>query len=240
MDKLIEEPQPHLSLNINSNLCVPDKNFKMFMDRFDRLYHGNQVKSLWIYTSVDNHGKKAEYIRNGLNYELWKKNVNHILSTYDETEIIIMCTFNALSVVGYDRFLQDVYDIKKRYRNEKRLVALHLDIPCLKFPFHQNIKILPIQYRSYFETHIKFIEDRLRIRMEDGDGFEEIELTKMKRALDWFKHPAQVNNTKRDRIDFYRFFTEHDRRRNTNFLETFPEMEIFWNSCKRLNENSNR
>jgi hypothetical protein len=41
-------------------------------------------------------------------------------------------------------------------------------------------------------------------------------------------------NVKRYRIDFYLFFVEHDKRRGTNFLETFPEMKGFWNKCKLL------
>jgi hypothetical protein len=32
--------------------------------------------------------------------------------------------------------------------------------------------------------------------------------------------------------NFYAFFNEHDRRRQTNFLNTFPEMEEFWMECK--------
>ena len=30
--------------------------------------------------------------------------------------------------------------------------------------------------------------------------------------------------------------TEYDRRRNVKFLETFPEMENFWNLCKQTVE----
>ena len=32
--------------------------------------------------------------------------------------------------------------------------------------------------------------------------------------------------------DFYKFFREHDRRRNTNFIETFSEMSDWWHECK--------
>jgi hypothetical protein len=34
--------------------------------------------------------------------------------------------------------------------------------------------------------------------------------------------------------DFFNWFTEYDRRRDTNFVNTFPEMEDFWNLCKSL------
>jgi hypothetical protein len=39
---------------------------------------------------------------------------------------------------------------------------------------------------------------------------------------------------KEGRADFFNWFTEYDRRRKTNFLETFPEMEEFYNECKQL------
>ena len=39
-------------------------------------------------------------------------------------------------------------------------------------------------------------------------------------------------------MDFYNWFNEYDRRRGVNFLETFPEMENFYNHCKELNKNN--
>jgi len=37
----------------------------------------------------------------------------------------------------------------------------------------------------------------------------------------------------RQKADFYKFFTEHDQRRGTNFLATFPEMETWWKECEQ-------
>ena len=34
------------------------------------------------------------------------------------------------------------------------------------------------------------------------------------------------------RKDFYNFFTEHDRRREKNFLHTFSEMTDFFDLCR--------
>ena len=36
------------------------------------------------------------------------------------------------------------------------------------------------------------------------------------------------------RRNFYRFFSEHDKRRGTDFVKTFPEFEDFWSLCKSL------
>jgi hypothetical protein len=55
----------------------------------------------------------------------------------------------------------------------------------------------------------------------------------MQRALDWMREPQDTVEVNSARADFYRFFSEHDRRRNTNFIETFPEMTTFWQECKQ-------
>ena len=34
--------------------------------------------------------------------------------------------------------------------------------------------------------------------------------------------------------DFYKFITEHDIRRNTNFCKTFPELEEFYHKCGKI------
>ena len=40
----------------------------------------------------------------------------------------------------------------------------------------------------------------------------------------------------RSKKDFYKFVNEHDRRRGTDFLKTFPEYELFYNECKKTYE----
>jgi hypothetical protein len=37
------------------------------------------------------------------------------------------------------------------------------------------------------------------------------------------------------RKDFYNWFTELDNRRNTKFLDVFPEMKNFYLECGKLN-----
>jgi len=41
--------------------------------------------------------------------------------------------------------------------------------------------------------------------------------------------PAYLN---RNKADFYRFFSEADRRHGTDFLKTFPEMSAWWRECE--------
>jgi hypothetical protein len=64
-------------------------------------------------------------------------------------------------------------------------------------------------------------------------GFKDYEIQRWDRDIEWMRDgknlPADV--VAQRKADFYRFFSEHDRRRDTDFLKTFPEMKAFWEEC---------
>ncbi len=96
--------------------------------------------------------------------------------------------------------------------------------------------ILPKEtYLPYFDKILKFIDDN---RNEiDPTKFTDMEYEKFRRVRDYFATKEyDAERVKEGRIDFYNWFTEYDKRRGTNFLETFPEMESFWKLCKELAE----
>jgi hypothetical protein len=80
-------------------------------------------------------------------------------------------------------------------------------------------------------SHLNFIKDNTDER--DMTKFSELEYEKFRRVRDYFATVSYDENQIKDgRKDFYNWFTEYDRRRKLNFLETFPEMETFWNLCR--------
>ena len=46
--------------------------------------------------------------------------------------------------------------------------------------------------------------------------------------------PQDPQQQMKNRYSFYQYFNEHDKRRGTNFLKTFPELEEFYNFCKSI------
>ena len=64
-------------------------------------------------------------------------------------------------------------------------------------------------------------------------GFSDVEIVKVRRIYDYF---ISIDDEDRmaHRKDFYNFFSEHDRRRGTNFEKTFPELADFYNKCKEM------
>ena len=65
-------------------------------------------------------------------------------------------------------------------------------------------------------------------------GFKNYEVLKLERDLAWAKEGMNLSSEDlSDKlIRFYEYFTQYDKRRNLNFLETFPEMTDFWNEAK--------
>ena len=49
---------------------------------------------------------------------------------------------------------------------------------------------------------------------------------------DTLNDPNKIADINLQRKNFIQFVEEHDKRRNTNFLETFPEFESFFNLWK--------
>jgi len=95
------------------------------------------------------------------------------------------------------------------------------------------MQILPKnEFLPYFDDTLKFINDN----RDDADvtKFSDIEYERFRRVRDYF---ATVNyeeqRVNEGRIDFFNWFTEYDRRRKTDFLKTFPDMEPFWKLCKQ-------
>ena len=62
-------------------------------------------------------------------------------------------------------------------------------------------------------------------------GFSDTEVQKIKRTYDYAISENGFDVDK-NREDFIRFVDEHDERRGTNFLDTFPEFEKLYNDVK--------
>ena len=238
LERLLENPKPHLNLYVNSNLYVPNQINEKVFSMVERLIKNKCIRKFELYTSAEAYGKQAEYIRWGLNYEKWKENFIKWGTNLEEIKIIIMSTFNILSVVSYRKFLEDVLKLKiMLFKNKNRLI---LDIPYLRYPLHQVCWLLPKEFVSYVNDAEDFM---IKNSGKDFDSFTNFEISKIKRVktlmLKEWNDENWFNRYQVQRQDFVKFVDEHDRRRGSNFLETFPEMMDFYNSIKAEIRNSN-
>jgi organic radical activating enzyme len=221
LDYIIENPRPDLELCINSNLCVPDKIFDRFVSKIKIIQDRKLVKSFKLYSSAEAHTNKAEYIRFGLDYVKWLDNCDRILTEIPASKLTVMSTYNALSVTSFLEFLKDWAMLRSRH-NKKNL---SLDISYLRWPHHQNIFILDNTFIKYFEEQFAY--------MSAGEFFDH-EIHRFERIYKIFlDHLSKPQEVEQNRKDFSVFIQEHDSRRGTDFLKTFPEMKDFLNRCSQ-------
>jgi hypothetical protein len=238
LDYIIDSPNPNkeLSLSINSNLGVPDSLYKKFREKFKIISDRGLVKELIIYTSCDGYGEQAEYVRNGLVYNQLMDRIDDLCNYIPRLTIDIMSTYNALSVPSYKKLINDVYSLKAKHTNALRYYKqpLLLDSSYLRYPNHQSIKILDREWEKEIFEQAQLVEFHELLR-EDVNcyGFSDVEIVKVRRIHDYF-----ISIDEEDRMahrkDFYNFFSEHDKRRGTNFEKTFPELADFYNKCKEM------
>jgi organic radical activating enzyme len=232
-EELKKNPRPHLELNLNSNLGVSTRIVEKFAKEVKHLLDTKSIKSFKLYTSIDSWGPRAEYMRTGLDVNLWERNMRTYLETTSGA-ITFMCTFNILSVTSFTLLLEKIMQWRKEYPgvNNRRI---RFDTPYLKEPLQYDMHILPkLEFLPYFDKILTFIEDNKD--EANKEKFSDLEYERFRRVRDYFAS-VQYDDKKisSGRKDFYNWFNEFDRRRNTTFLETFPEMKSFYDLCGTYN-----
>lgn len=230
LDYIIENPRPDLEFYINSNFCVNPKIFNKFLDKYKQISKNH--KHVGIYTSCEAKGKKADYIRTGLNYEEWLNNCRRYLSEIPNSSLYLMCTYNILSVTSFKDFLEDILNLKKEF-----LTKVYIDVPVLMNPVYLQANILTRDFLQYVEDCITYMYKNLDIATWPplcGNRFFRGEILKLKRIYDMLNQKLSYKGNESFRKDFAIFIDEHDRRYGTNFLEVFPEYKEFYNKCRDL------
>ena len=231
LDYIIANPNPNLEFSVNSNMNPPEEIFSRFLDRIEIIIKEQKVKKFKIFTSAEAHGAQCEYIRFGMNYNQWLENIYRVYERIPEIEFTIMSTYNVLSIPSYERFLQDILDIKRQYGSSTTdRNPMLLDIPYLRYPEHQALFIADPDMLQSIYNQVTYMYRNLEHKGWEGTanrGFYEHEADKLKRIYEMAQYSIANKNEYVDtnRKNFILFVNEHDRRRNTDFIKTFPEFE---------------
>ena len=218
-----QNPSPNLNMAVNSNLGVDDK----LIDKLIQTTHEIDVKNFDLYTSNESFGAHAEYIRDGLKYDVWRKNVVRIIEEAKCRQLIIMMTINSLCLFSITEFLDDMISLKRKYGQYKLVVDLNL----LRWPAFMSPVSLP--------NHLKqFVHDKLKTwfdKPENKELLHEGEIAQIQRVIDYVEvvdkgHIATENEMEKHFHDFKSFYEQYDKRRGKNFCETFPELAEWYNS----------
>lgn len=222
LDYCLENPQPKLELAINSNLGVERERLERFLGLIEKVHNQKALRSFSLYVSVDSVGEQAEYIRQGLDYDLFLHNLQIFLESKACRQVTLMVTFSVFSLPKIHQLVSEVKKLKEKYPQ------LLMDMSYLKDPEYLKANITS-------DEEIQNVGRALEI-MKKSELFNGFERNKLQRIYNWLLEPAKDSERKdiiSQRADFFSFVNEYDKRYQKNFLSTFPELRNFYVECKK-------
>ena len=195
---------------INTNLNSKQSLIDRLIDK------ARTIKGLHIYSSNESMGNKAEYIRDGLDWDMWEDNFNKVAKSGSFSSMHSMCTIGALSLEGLVDYLEWCLATKTK-ANSRDAVTFTLNI--LRFPNFQSCLVLPIELRQRFATQLS----KWLAKNRESDLLHNMEIEQVERLVEYLSNESnQIKN--RDYVVkwFKSYFTQYDKRRGKNFEKTFP------------------
>ena len=225
MEVVKQHPSPNLRLAINSNLGLTESLLQKLID----ITHQVQVKEFDIYTSNESFGAHAEYIRDGLKWDLWKSNLIKIIESGNVRQVVIMMTINSLCLFSITKFLDEMLELKAKYGNNKPVV----DFNILRWPAFMSPLTLPDEIKKDLHGNLSLWYRKHK----KGDLLSIHEKAQIERLIDYIEVVNRGHNTTEMDIemqyhDFKSFYSQYDIRRNKNFQETFPEIADWYNAIE--------
>lgn len=240
-DYVLANPSPKLHMNVTSNFSVEPALFEKYLDYVKQMTT-NEPKYLehfMQYVSLDAMFERAEYARHGMDFGRVWENVNRFLNEVpNRSSLTFIITMNALNVTGLQELINGIHGLRQVY--SKTYQRVWFDTPILRQPEWQNVQILPAGYADRLEEVWAFMCTKIEKPEEPFKGFKDYELHRLQRVIDYMQEGQKLDSAYliKQKSNFAKFFQEHDRRRKTDFLKTFPEMKDFYHECQYHARNS--
>ena len=201
-------------LAINTNLCAKPE----LIDKLIQLSH--DVESLDIYTSAEAIGYRAEYIRDGMDWELWTGNMHRLANESRLRGLHVMATPSILSIMELTQFLDWCLYYKQLYGRDSLTFTLNI----LRFPSFQSITVLPEAMRWHAARNLENWLD------ENGhyELLHNMEKDHVARLANYLRTVTQAHDgastTDKLKIDLKNFLVQYNRRRNKNLIQSCTEI----------------
>ena len=196
-------------LAINSNLGGKQ-------EFIDRLVEAREyLPSLDVYTSCESTGARAEYIRDGLDYDYWWSNLCRLSKAGVSTHC--MMTINALCLEALPHLINQILDKRKDLGKDFAVFSLNI----LRFPSFQSPLVLPLDMRNQYATALEVIYNTRDLEMHQ---FEQGQLERLITYLRTVETPhSEAFEMPKLHNDFKQFYSQYDVRRKKDFISVFPE-----------------
>ena len=198
---------PNLDLVIFSNLTIEHEKFKRQIDQLKQIEKTSNLNQINIIGSIDCWGPQAEYIRNGLDLNLFEKNFNYLVH---ETDFIlnINSALSSLAVPSMPELVEKI----NQWSETKIIYWSMMKTGGWSF-LHPTIfgkQLLDLGFNTALDK-FKTFEDPEKLAY-----------------LDYFRGIAkeieQSQNDVTEQKQLKTYLVELDRRRNTDYTKIFPEI----------------
>jgi len=205
IDMIEQYPNADCELNIVTNLMIDQEKLQQFVEKFQKLLVARKLKRIDITCSIDCWGKEQEYVRWGLDLQRWEDNFNFLLKKKWLT-ININQTIMCLTIKTMPELLEQLAVWRKQ-----RKVG-HFFSAADPAPEYFKTNVLD---GNIFATDIEHIMSLM------PDNTEQNLLAKD--YMQGILMPIRNSKSNQDEMRNLKIFLdEKDRRRNTNWMETFP------------------
>jgi sulfatase maturation enzyme AslB (radical SAM superfamily) len=202
LEELVRRGRTDVRLIYNTNFTHTDLKGRSVFE------YWKQFRSVAVGASLDDSGRRGEYIRKGTDWAVVEQNRRDMLRVCPEVDFYISPTLSIMNA----RHLPDFH----RDWVEKGLIrAQDLNVNILQDPAHYRIDIAPAEYKE--ELNTKYLNHIMWLRDQDPLG----------RATQGFESAVKfmmaTDNT--HLIDtFWRKTHELDSIRRENIMEVIPEL----------------
>ena len=202
---------------VNSNLMAKPSLINKLIEKS----HG--CTDFHLYTSCEATGLQADYIRDGLKYDVWKANMYKCFREAKLGGVNIMMTINSLCLFSITDFLNDVYEMKEFTGTSAPVVSLNL----LRFPSFQSPLALPDHIKDYLRGNIEDWWSVAKLLPK----WHDFERASIDRLIDYLVTVDAPHRRTSDKValhrDFKTFYKQYDERRGLS-LSVFPKILTDW------------
>lgn len=225
VDILQQSDSRNMRFAVNSNLGMSEK----ALDKLIGITKTLPIKEFDLYTSNESFGAHADYIRDGMNYNIWRNNLTTFIENANFRAVTIMMTINNLCLFSITDFFDDMMELKAKYGHHRPNISLNM----LRWPSFMSPLQFPDEIKTELHKKLKVWYDKNKNSKLFLDG----EMNQIQRLLDYIEVVDKGHVTTTDDktllfSDFKSFFTQYDKRRGKNLLETFPQLADWYNQIE--------
>jgi len=162
-----------------------------------------------------------------MDWNLFKDNVEYFARN-TKSKISFMCAFNIYSLSTFKEFLVWALHLKLSYTKFKKTSQrIQIDIPYVRNPTFLDVKVANKQLiKDYLKPALKFMQQNT-----GPTAFRDVETAKLTRIYEDVIHRLDNEKFTKEQAEaqnmLYKFVLQYDKRRDTKFLEAFPEYKEF-------------